>query len=590
MTMDYFLILSTTKTLLLTSVWLEITIIFGLTAILLIVFVVRINRIKHMKAELQRQLVEKTELLAYAGIRERRALEKVEEVTQTKKMLLTRINHEIRTPLNGIMGMVSLLSETPLTAEQRDCNQTIRSCGESLVTVINDILLRDVLAHAKMESTAAELERKDFDLRNCIEEVYDIFASQAGVSDIELVYRVDHRVPSQVIGDNSRLRQVLMNLVDNAMKFTKRGEIFINVSIKSQQADNVYLEFEIRDSGEGIAPDQLDFLKHTISRSDALHSGVGLVLCHRLVELMDGKLEIESRQQEGTVVRFSICTQFGSHSVHQHPDRIGLEEKKILIVEDNATLRRVLAEEMEFHNLRPVEANSGKQALEILLREPGIDIVLVEMQMPGMDGMELSQQIRARHPLLPIVLVTATHDEESKNNSEMFSSVVSKPLRHNILLQHIFSGLLHKNEPGSQTQVKLKLNADFALKNPLRILIAEDNRVNQKLAVRVLAKLGYDADIVENGKEVLEEVSKVNYDLIFMDVQMPEMDGLEATRMIRLCLEAQPVIVAMTANAMQGDREECLNSGMDDYISKPVNIEELVIILEKWASQVKVKV
>jgi CheY-like chemotaxis protein/signal transduction histidine kinase len=590
MTMEYFLLLSIAKILLLTSVWLEVTIIGSLIVILLIIFAVRINRIRHLKSELQRQLVEKTELLIYAGIRERRALEKIEEVTQSKKMLLTRINHEIRTPLNGVMGMVSLLSETPLTAEQKECNQTIRGCGESLVTVINDILLRDVLAHAKMESTSAELERKDFDLRNCIEEVFDIFASQAGASDIELVYRVDHRIPSQVIGDNLRLRQVLMNLVDNAMKFTKRGEIFINVSIKSQKGDNVFLEFEVRDSGEGIASEQLEFLQNTISRADALHSGVGLVLCHRLVEVMDGEMEIESRQHEGTAVTFSILAHFGSHGMLQHPDWIGQEGKKILIVEDNATLRNVLAEEMEFHKLIPIVANSGKQALEILLREPTIDIVLAEMQMPEMDGMELSQQIRTRHPQLPIVLVTATNDEASKKNSEMFSSIVSKPLRHNILCQHIFSGLIHKNDPGNQSQIKMKLNVDFAVKNPLRILIAEDNRVNQKLAVRVLGKLGYDPDIVENGKEVLEEVSKVNYDLILMDVQMPEMDGLEATRMIRLCLETQPVIVAMTANAMQGDREECLSSGMDDYISKPVNIEELVIILEKWASQVKVKV
>jgi CheY-like chemotaxis protein/anti-sigma regulatory factor (Ser/Thr protein kinase) len=448
-------------------------------------------------------------------------------------------------------------------------------------------LLGDVLAHAKVESTSIALEQKDFDLRNCIEEVFDIFASQAGAADIELVYRVDHRIPSQVIGDSSRLRQILMNLVDNAMRFTKRGEIFINVSIRSQQADAVDLDFEVRDSGEGIAPDQLEFLKRTISRSDAMHSGVGLVLCHRLVDLMDGRLEIESKEREGTLVKFNVRVHFGSYTVRQQPESISLEGKKILIVEDNATLRNVLIEEMELHKMIPVVANSGKQALEILSHEPTIDIILAEMQMPEMDGAELSRQIRARYASLPIVLLTATRDEGSKKDPEMFSSVISKPLRHGILGQHIFSAVLHKNETDNQTPAKAKLTVDFAVKNPLRILIAEDNRVNQKLAVRVLAKLGYNADIVENGKEVLEEVSKVHYDLILMDIQMPEMDGLEATRMIRLCLEAQPVIVAMTANAMQGDREECLSSGMDDYISKPVNIEELVIILEKWASQVR---
>jgi CheY-like chemotaxis protein/Na+-transporting methylmalonyl-CoA/oxaloacetate decarboxylase gamma subunit len=578
------------KALLLPSLWMDIVLVFIVIVVVLIYFMTRLNQLRHQKSELQRQLHEKAELLKYTSIREQKAVEKTAEVTNTKKMLLGRINHDIRTPLNGVMGMVSLLADTTLTPEQREYNQTIRSCGESLLTVINDILLGDVLAHAKMDSSSAELEQKDFDLRNCIEEVFDIFASQAELLDVELVYHVDHRVPSLIRGDNARLRQVLMNLVDNAMRFTKKGEIFINVTIKNRKDNVVDLSFEVRDSGAGIASEQLDFLKHTISRSDALHSGVGLVLCYRLIELMDGVMEIESTLNEGTAVWFNIRTHFGSQAERVYPDRAGLEGKTILIVEDNATLRNVLVKEMEFHKLIPVTAASGKQALEILARESTIDIVLAEMQMPEMDGAALSRQIRVGYPLLPIVLMTATHDEGSKKNPEIFNSVVNKPLRYDSLIQHIASGLLHNNDSNGHTTAKLKLTTDFAQKNPLRILIAEDNRVNQKLAVRILAKLGYDPDIVENGKEVLEEVSKEKYDLILMDVQMPEMDGLEASRMIRLCLDVQPVIVAMTANAMQGDREECLANGMDDYISKPVNIEELVIILEKWASQVKVKV
>jgi CheY-like chemotaxis protein len=450
--------------------------------------------------------------------------------------------------------------------------------------VINDILLSDVLAHAKVDSKAAALEQKDFDLRNAIEEVFDVFASQTATANIELVYQVDHRIPSQVIGDSTRLRQVLMNLVENAIKFTQQGDVFVKVRVRNEDANMMDLGFEIHDSGIGISPDQVDYLMSSISRADAIHSGVGLVLCHRLVDIMGGSMKIESRLKEGTVVHFNLKVSVSSHTLRFHPDMLGLEGKKVLIVEDNATLRSVLKEEIALWKLTPVVAESGKQALEILSHESSIDLVLAEMQMPEMNGAELSQRIRKLFPVLPIILISTVSNEESYE--DIFSSVVHKPIRHSILSQHILSGLVHK---GEMKDKKVKMSADFATKNPMRILIAEDNRVNQKLAVRILGKLGYDPDIVEDGKEALEEVSKVNYDLILMDVQMPEMDGLEATRMIRLCLSAQPVIIAMTANSMQGDREECINAGMDDYISKPVNIDELVIMLEKWALQVKAK-
>ena len=585
MFMTYIFSFLCTNLLFLSSLWMEIGVILAGGVVLFIAFTIRINQVKHQKYELQRQLHEKTELLIYADIREHKVLDEMMEVNTIKKNLLSRINREIRTPMNGIMGMVSLLVETPLSPEQKEYNQTIRSCGESLLTVINDILLSDVLAHAKVDSKAAALEQKDFDLRNAIEEVFDVFASQTATANIELVYQVDHRIPSQVIGDSTRLRQVLMNLVENSIKFTKQGEIFIKVWVRGEEAHSMDLGFEIHDSGIGIASDQVDYLMNTISRADAMHAGVGLVLCHRLVDIMGGTFKIESRFREGTVVHFNVKVSVGSYTLSLHPDMVGLEGKKILIVEDNITLRNVLKDEIMFWKLIPVVAESGKQALEILSREPSVDLVLAEMQMPEMDGAELSKQIREQYPVLPIILVSVSNGEES-NYSDIFSSVVYKPIRYNILSQHILSGLLHKGDAKDQ---KIKMSAGFAMKNPLRILIAEDNRVNQKLTVRVLGKLGYDPDIAENGKEVLEEVSKVNYDLILMDVQMPEMDGLEATRMIRLCLSSQPVIIAMTANAMQGDREECINAGMDDYLSKPVNIEELVIILEKWALKVKAR-
>lgn len=572
--------------------WMEILVITALLGVLLIVLSIKINRLKHDKLELKRMLNEKSELLLYSGKREQKALEDKAEVEKKKKNLLSRINHEIRTPMNGVMGMVTLLSETQLTNEQKDFNDTIRNCSESLLTVINDILLSDVLSYAKVESNAAELEQNDFDLRNAIEEVFDIFAGQAAQKDIELIYQVDHRIPSQIIGDNTRLRQVLTNLIENSVKFTKQGEIFVEVWVRNEEPNGVMdLGFEVRDSGVGIAEDELRFLSNTITQSGAQQSGIGLFLSNRLVGVMGGSFSIESWVNEGTVVKFNVPVNTGSHTLRSNPDMVGVEGKRVLIVEDNATLRNVLKEEISYWKLIPVIADSGAQALELLSHGAGIDLVLAEMQMPEMNGMELSLAIRKKHPQLPIILMSTIGDESSKKYPELFSSVVTKPIRHSILSQHMLSALLNKGDVSAvnAAPAKAKLTTDFSKKYPLRILIAEDNRMNQKLAMRILGKLGYDPDIAENGKEVLEEVSKRNYDLILMDVQMPEMDGLEATRMIRVCLENQPVIIAMTANAMQGDREECLKNGMDDYISKPVNLEELVIILEKWAVQVKVR-
>jgi CheY-like chemotaxis protein len=268
----------------------------------------------------------------------------------------------------------------------------------------------------------------------------------------------------------------------------------------------------------------------------------------------------------------------------------GVKGKKVLIIEDNTALRNILREELVHLQLIPFVAESGSEALEILSEKSGIDLVLAEMQMPVMDGLDLSKIINERYPKLPIILMTKANDEATREHSGILSSTVCKPLRYSVLMQHIFS-VLHKTEGQGhdKSNVKQKLFTDFALKNPLRILVAEDNPVNLKLAMKVLGKLGYTPDKAENGKVVLEQVSKKNYDLILMDVQMPEMDGLEATRMIRLCLSKQPVVVAMTANTMEDGREECRHAGMDDYISKPMNIEELVITLEKWALQIKAK-
>ncbi len=545
--------------------------------------------------ELQRQVQEKSELLTYALTNERRAADHVTAAKESKKKLLSVINHEIRTPLNGILGMVSLLEDTSLTLEQKEYNQTIRACSENLVTTINDIFMGDALASSKDDIGKSNLEQKNFDLRNLFDEVFEVFASVTARADLELVHHIDPLVPSLLVGDSLRIRQVLMNLIENAITFTREGEIYVKVDRLAELGSSIELGFEIHDNGLGMSNDKIKLLSsdgHSASATGT-HGDrdSGLLTSKRIIQSMGGQLEIENVKGKGTIAKFNLQLLKSEHTHNGDTDMSSVRGKKVLIVEDNITLSNALNGEVINWGLIPIVARSGKEALEVLARDHVIDLIVVEMQMPVMDGLMLSQAINRDYPALPIILLTVTNDEESKTSPELFSSVVFKPVKYQVLSQHILSTLINKHrgplsETPGQTQ---KLTTDFAKKYPLRILIGEDNRINQKLAIKVLGKLGYDPDIAQDGKEVLEEVSKVNYDLVFMDVQMPEMDGLEATRMIRLCLSVQPVIIAMTANAMQGDREECLQAGMDDYLSKPVHVEELVIVLEKWALKIKEK-
>ena len=557
---------------------------------------IKINKLKVQKGELQRKLDEKNELLIYSTEREKKSREEAEMASRTKSELLVKISHEIRTPMNGVIGMASLLSETPLNPEQQECNNTIRNCAESLLTVINDILLDDVLAYSKVESGKQGADQKEFDLSNSIEEVLEVFGAKAAKAGVELVYHISNDIPAQIIGDSSRFRQVLMNLVDNAVKFTTQGEIVVKVSlIKIKDGDTIELNIEVTDTGVGIAEDKIKLLTIDLSDMDACTeeyrvAGLGLTICKRLVKLMDGHMGVKSEIGKGTTLIFNMCALLKPQSTRSaiHKDWAGQEGKKILIVDDNASSANALKNKMEQWKLAPAIASSGKQALEMLSSSKDFDLVLADMTMPEMNGIELSRAIREEQPELPIILLISEGEEGHKPHTELFNSVLIKPIKQHILSKHILSSLRNKGKVISEGSTQI-LSADFSKKYPLRILIAEDNRINQKLAMKVLGKLGYDPDIAQNGKEVLEEVSKVNYDLILMDVQMPEMDGLEATRMIRLCLNIQPIIIAMTANTLQGDREQCLQAGMDDYIGKPIHLEELVIVLEKWALQVNAK-
>jgi PAS domain S-box-containing protein len=516
---------------------------------------------------------------------------RAEAANVAKSAFLAHMSHELRTPLNAVIGLTSLLMRSEMSEEHQEYVKTIQVSGEMLLTLINDIL--DI---SKVEAGELKLERHIFNLRKCVESAVDLVAPRAAEKQLELSYHVEPDVPCNVIGDVVRLRQVILNLLNNAVKFTEKGEVSFTVRTGPHlDAEKCLLHFTVRDTGIGVTPEQMKHIFHPFRQADSSTTrryggtGLGLTICEKLVSLMHGEFDVKSTPGKGSSFSFSI--EAGTTMVEEWEDESlkknlpALRGKSVLVVDDNKTNRDILEKHLRLWGAQPVMASTGFEALVLLENHAPFAFALLDMFMPGMDGMELARTIRERPAFikLPLIMLTSSmgHDDEFRNFD--FAGVIFKPVKPAVLYKTMLQVFSRQTV---REQIKKEEAALTDGVRPLRILMAEDNLVNQRVGMTLLKKLGYAADIAVNGEEALHAVERFSYDVVLMDVQMPKMDGLEATQAIckRWPEGVRPYIIGISAHALPEERKRALDYGMNDYLAKPIHIDELRYALLKVPS------